>query len=43
VLEVILVYRASDPTKPTTYRQGDVAEAEPAVPGWQVAVAEIFK
>jgi Uma2 family endonuclease len=42
VLEVILVYRASDPTNPTTYRQGDVAEAEPAVPGWRVAVAEIF-
>lgn len=42
VLEVIHVYRASDPTNPTTYRQGDVAEAEPAVPGWRVAVAEIF-
>ncbi len=41
-LEVILVYRASDPTNPMTYRQGDVAEAEPAVPGWRVAVAEIF-
>jgi Uma2 family endonuclease len=42
VSEVILVYRASDPTNPTTYRQGDVAEAEPAVPGWRVAVAEVL-
>lgn len=41
-LELILVYRASDPTNPTAYRQGDVAEAEPAVPGWRVTVAEIF-
>jgi Uma2 family endonuclease len=41
-LQVIFVYRASDPTNPTTYRQGDVAEAAPAVPGWRVAVAEIF-
>ena len=41
-LEVILVYRATDPSNPTAYRQGDVAEAEPAVPGWRMAVAEIF-
>jgi Uma2 family endonuclease len=41
-LEVILVYRASAPTNPTAYSQADLAEAEPAVPGWRLAVAEIF-
>ena len=31
-----------DPANPTTYRRGDVAEADPAVPGWRIAVDEIF-
>ncbi len=43
VAEVIHVYRASDPAHPSTYRRGDMAEAEPAVPGWRVAVDWIFK
>lgn len=42
VAECVHVFRASDPTKPTTYRRGQVAEAEPAVPGWRVAVDWIF-
>lgn len=40
--ECIHVYRASAPNQPTTYRRGDIAEAEPAVPGWRVAVDWIF-
>jgi Uma2 family endonuclease len=40
--ECIHVYKASNPTQPTTYRRGDLAEAEPAVPGWRVAVDWIF-
>lgn len=40
--ETVTVYRASDPTHPTIYRQGDVAEAEPAVPGWTMPVKDIF-
>jgi Uma2 family endonuclease len=40
--ECIHVYRLSDPTTPTTYVRGQVAEAEPAVPGWRVAVDWIF-
>ena len=40
--EVIKVYRASDPDNPTIYRRGDIAEAEPAVPGWRMAVDELF-
>jgi Uma2 family endonuclease len=42
VAECIHVYRASNPTRPTTYKRGQVAEAEPAVPGWRVSVDEIF-
>jgi Uma2 family endonuclease len=40
--ECVHVYHASDPSQPTTYRRGQVAEAEPAVPGWRVAVDWIF-
>src|SRR5205807_10294863 len=32
--DVVRVYRASDPEQPTVYRQGEVAEAEAALPGW---------
>ena len=42
VAEVIYVYRASDPARPTTFRRGQVADAEPAVPGWRVPVDSIF-
>ena len=31
--DVVQVYRASDPDHPTIYRRGDIAKAEPAVPG----------
>jgi Uma2 family endonuclease len=40
--DMIKVYRASDPRNPTTYRRGNVAEAEPAVPGWTMPVDELF-
>jgi Uma2 family endonuclease len=39
--ETITVYR-SDRSEAVIYGNGQVAEAEPAVPGWQVAVDEIF-
>ena len=39
---VIRVYRAGDPTKSTVYRRGEVAEAEPAVPGWTMPVDDMF-
>ena len=31
---LVRVYRASDPQNPTIYRSDEVAEAEPALPGW---------
>ena len=40
--EVIRVYRSTAPDQPVTYARGQVAEAEPAVPGWRLAVAAIF-
>jgi len=40
--EQIHVYRADDPSSPTTYTRGQTAEAEPAVPGWRIAVDEVF-
>lgn len=41
--DVVRVYRASDPAHPAIYRRGEVAEAEPAVPGWTVPVNELFE
>jgi len=41
--DVIKVYRASDPDNPTIYRRGEMAEAEPAVPGWRMAVNELCR
>jgi Uma2 family endonuclease len=40
--DVVKVYRASDPSRPTVYRRGQAAEAEPAVPGWTMAVDDLF-
>ena len=40
--EVVKVYRASDPDHPAIYRRADIAEAEPAVPGWQMPVDDLF-
>jgi Uma2 family endonuclease len=40
--DVVKVYRAGSPENPTVYRRGDMAEAEPAVPGWRMAVDALF-
>jgi Uma2 family endonuclease len=40
--DVIRVYRFTDPETPTIYNRGDIAEAEPAVPGWTMPVDELF-
>jgi Uma2 family endonuclease len=40
--ERIHVYRTEKPTKPTTFARGDIADAEPAVPGWVIAVDDVF-
>ncbi|HEV7858669.1 MAG TPA: Uma2 family endonuclease, partial [Pyrinomonadaceae bacterium] len=40
--KVVRVYRADNPGNPKIYRQGDIAEAEPALPGWQIPVDEFI-
>jgi Uma2 family endonuclease len=40
--ETVAVYRASATAQAVIYRRGDVAEAEPAAPGWRIAVDDIF-
>jgi Uma2 family endonuclease len=40
--DVVKVYRASQPDEPTIYRRGQIAEAEPAVPGWRMPVDDLF-
>lgn len=40
--QCIRVYRAKDPASPATYRRGDVAEAEPALPEWTFPVDDLF-
>ena len=40
--DVIKVFRFNDPENPTMYKRGDLAEAEPAVPGWTMPVDDLF-
>jgi Uma2 family endonuclease len=39
---VVRVHAATDPDNPRIYRRGETAEAEPAVPGWTMAVDDLF-
>jgi len=41
--DVIRVYRSADPDHPAIYRRGEIAEAEPAVPGWTMPVDDLFE
>ncbi len=41
--DVIKSYKASDPEHPVIFRRGDIADAEPAVPGWRMAVNDLFE
>jgi Uma2 family endonuclease len=40
--DVVRVHRASS-SEPTICRRGQLAEAEPAVPGWRPSVDELFE
>ena len=40
--DVIRSYNATDPSEPLVYRRGDRAAAELAVPGWSIAVDDLF-
>lgn len=41
--DVVRAYRAGDPDHAHIYRRGQVADAEPAVPGWRLPVDELFE
>lgn len=41
--DVVRVYRRDNPDQPSVYRRGEIAEAEPAVPGWTMAVDDLFQ
>jgi Uma2 family endonuclease len=41
-VDVINCYDANNPNPPRVFRRGDVADAEPAVPGWRMYVDELF-
>ncbi len=41
--DVVRVYRAEAPSLPRVYGRGEDADAEPAVPGWKMAVDELFE
>jgi len=39
---VVRVFRATSP-EPVIYRRGEIADAEPALPGWRMRVDELFE
>jgi len=42
VEEVVRSYRADDPDNPTVFHRGEVANADPALPGWSMPVDDLF-
>jgi Uma2 family endonuclease len=40
--DVVRVYHAKAPERAKIYRRGEIAEAEPAVPDWTMAVDDLF-
>jgi Uma2 family endonuclease len=42
IAETVTAYTADDPTTPKVFRRGEVADAEPAVPGWRLSVDTLF-
>lgn len=41
--DVVRKYTATDAERPTIFRRGERADAEPAVPGWQMPVDDLFR
>ena len=40
--DVVKSYYAGDPYNPKIFRRGEVADAEPALPGWRMPVDDLF-
>lgn len=41
--DTVRKFTAADPEKPTIFRRGELADAEPAVPGWRMKVDDLFR
>jgi hypothetical protein len=41
--ELIRAFRATDPENPAVFRRGEIADAEPALPGFRMPVDDIFE
>lgn len=41
--DVVRVYRSNDPQSATIYHRDEIAEAEPALPGWTMPVINLFR
>ena len=42
IARTVTRFSATAPDQPVTFRVGDQAEAEPALPGWRIPVADLF-
>jgi len=42
IAETVSVYRSTAPDQPLIFHRGEIADAEPAVPGWRMPVDEMF-
>jgi Uma2 family endonuclease len=40
--QVVRCYKSDDPETPTVFRCGEIADAEPALPGWTMPVDDLF-
>ena len=40
--EVVKAYSVNDPDHPRIFRRGEIADAEPVLPGWRMPVDELF-
>lgn len=43
LMQTVTCYRATQPDTPVIFRGRDIADAEPALPGWRIGVNEIFR
>ncbi len=41
--EVIRAFRSTDPETPAVFRRGEIADAEPALPGFRMPVEDLFE
>jgi hypothetical protein len=41
--EVVRKYSAADPAHPVAFKRGESPDAEPAVPGWNMKVDDLFR